>query len=41
MASCGSEVNMALCGGVPVKFHPRKCFKFPEGNLGPEKMKGS
>ncbi len=25
---CGEEIDMASCGGVPVKFHPNKCFKF-------------
>ncbi len=36
---CGEELDMASCGGVPVKFHPNKCC-FPGGSLVPEKMKG-
>ena len=29
MDSCESEIDMASCGGMPVKFHPGKSFKFP------------
>ncbi len=31
---CGEELDMASCGGVPVKFHPNKCFKFPRRKFG-------